>query len=312
LIWRERASRRCVALFERWTHSDFIGAWKNLQRARLRSPRLAWREQVAAVRGDLDCIVMKCLEKDRTRRYETANGLATDLQRHMDDEPVVARPPSVRYRFFKAWQRHKLAFAAAGAVVATLLLGIAMTSWQAVEANRARGAEKAQRLRADAEKADARRLLYGADMSLAQQAWEQNNIGRVQQLLKETEQWPNRGFEWYYWQRQLHLPLKTFRHSGPVTAAAFSPDGARFVTTSEDGVAQVWETTSGRKLATFQGYGGLIYSAAFSPDGRWIANGVRLRRPPSGKRPLAGCCLPSRDTRVRFGPWPSHPMAAGL
>src|SRR6266404_463573 len=184
---------------------------RNLQRTRLRSPRLAWREQVAAIRGDLDCIVMKCLEKDRTRRYETANGLAADLQRHLDDEPVIARPPSVRYRFFKAWQRHKLAFAAAGAVVATLLLGIVMTSWQAIEANRARAAEKAQRLRADAEKADARRLLYGADMSLAQQAWEQNNIGRVQQLLKETEQWPNRGFEWYYWQRQLHLPLKTDR-----------------------------------------------------------------------------------------------------
>ena len=246
---------------------------KNLQRTRLRSPRLACREQVAAVRGDLDCIVMKCLEKDRTRRYQTANGLAADLQRHLDDEPVIARPPSVRYRFFKAWQRHKLAFAAAGVVIATLLLGIVLTTWQAIEANHARGAEKAQRLRADAEKADARRLLYGADMNLAQQAWEQNNIGRLQQLLKETEQSPNRGFEWYYWQRQLHLPLKTLAHSGPVTAAAFSPDGARIVTTSEDGVAQVWETASGHKLATFRGYGAPIYSVAFSPDGRWVANG---------------------------------------
>src|SRR5215467_1552539 len=109
---------------------------------------------------------MKCLEKDRTRRYETANGLAADLQRHLDHEPVVARPPSVRYRFFKAWQRHKLAFTAAGSVVATLVLGIVMTSWQAIEANHARGAEKTQRLRADAEKADARRLLYNANMSL--------------------------------------------------------------------------------------------------------------------------------------------------
>jgi hypothetical protein len=52
---------------------------------------------------------MKCLEKDRTRRYETANGLAADLQRHLDREPVVARPPSARYRFYKTWQRHKLA-----------------------------------------------------------------------------------------------------------------------------------------------------------------------------------------------------------
>src|SRR5260370_32582789 len=73
-------------------------------------------------------------------------------------------------------------------------------------------------------------------MNLDEQDWEQSNIGRLQQLLKETEQWPNRGFEWYYWQRQLHLPLKTLAHSGPVTAAAFSPHGARIVTSSEDGV----------------------------------------------------------------------------
>jgi WD40 repeat protein len=246
---------------------------KNLQGARLRSPRLAWHEQVAAVRGDLDCIVMKCLEKDRTRRYETANGLAADLQRHLDHEPVVARPPSVAYRFFKAWQRHKLAFAAAAAVIATLVLGIVMTTWQAIEANQARSAEKAQRLRADAEKAEARRLLYNADLSLAQQAWEENNIGRVQQLLKETESWPNRGFEWYYWQRQLHLPLKTFVHPSLATAGAFSHDGSRIVTSSQDGVARVWDTASGRKLATFRGNGAPIYSVAFSPDGRWIANG---------------------------------------
>ncbi|HTL16472.1 MAG TPA: protein kinase [Patescibacteria group bacterium] len=247
---------------------------KNLHNARLRSPRLAWREQIAAVRGDLDCIVMKCLEKDRTRRYETANGLATDLQRHLDHEPVIARPPSVRYRFYKTWQRHKLAFASIAAVIATLVLGIVMTTWQAIEANRARSAEKAQRLRADAEKADARRLLYGADMGLAQQAWDQNNVFRLQQLLKETEQWQDRGFEWYYWQRQLHLPLKTLVHSSNVTAAAFSPDSSRMVTTSEAGIAQIWETATGRRLATFAGNGVPIYSVAFSPDGRWIANGA--------------------------------------
>ena len=56
------------------------------------------------LRGDLDWIVMKCLEKDRTRRYETANGLAADLKRHLNNEPVVARPPSAAYKFQKAWR----------------------------------------------------------------------------------------------------------------------------------------------------------------------------------------------------------------
>src|SRR5204863_8119768 len=75
------------------------------------------------IRGDLDWIVMKCLEKDRTRRYETANGLATDLQRHLNNEPVVACPPSASYRFQKLIRRNKLAFTAVTAVVAALTTG---------------------------------------------------------------------------------------------------------------------------------------------------------------------------------------------
>src|ERR1019366_720122 len=92
------------------------------------------------VRGDLDWIVMKCLEKDRTRRYETANGLAMDLQRHLHDEPVVARPPGAGYRFRKMARRHKLAFAAVTAVALALGLGIIGSTWQAVRARRVGGA----------------------------------------------------------------------------------------------------------------------------------------------------------------------------
>ena len=74
------------------------------------------KELIHLVRGDLDWIVMKCLEKDRTRRYDTANGLAADLKRHLNDEPVIARPPSTAYRFQKLVRRNKFAFAATGAV----------------------------------------------------------------------------------------------------------------------------------------------------------------------------------------------------
>ena len=59
------------------------------------------------LRGDLDWIVMKCLEKDRTRRYDTANDLAADVQRYLDGEPVLARPPSNLYRFQKFVRRHR-------------------------------------------------------------------------------------------------------------------------------------------------------------------------------------------------------------
>ena len=70
------------------------------------------------LQGDLDWIVMKCLEKDRTRRYDTANGLAADLKRHLTNEPVLARPPSTTYKFLKFARRNKSAFAAASAVPA--------------------------------------------------------------------------------------------------------------------------------------------------------------------------------------------------
>jgi eukaryotic-like serine/threonine-protein kinase len=74
------------------------------------------------LRGDLDWIVMRCLEKDRSRRYETANGLATDIQRHLDNEPVMARPPSTTYLLQKLVRRHRLAFSA-GAIMTAALIG---------------------------------------------------------------------------------------------------------------------------------------------------------------------------------------------
>ena len=88
------------------------------------------------VRGDLDWIVMKALDKDRARRYETANALASDIQRHLNDEPVEARAPSRLYRFRKLVRRHKLAFAAAGFMFAALAIGLGVSLWSLRKANR--------------------------------------------------------------------------------------------------------------------------------------------------------------------------------
>src|SRR5213082_2367436 len=108
------------------------------------------------VRGDLDWIVMKCLEKDRTHRYETANGLASDIQRHLNNEPVVARPPSTLYRFQKLVRRNKLAFAAASAITAALVIGLGVSTLMFFKEKHARqravAAEQEQsRLRLQAE-----------------------------------------------------------------------------------------------------------------------------------------------------------------
>jgi eukaryotic-like serine/threonine-protein kinase len=85
---------------------------------------------------DLDWIVMKCLEKNRTRRYETANELAMDIKRHLNLEPVVARPPSKFYEFQKTVRRHRFGFTVAAAIILMLGAGIALTIWQAARARR--------------------------------------------------------------------------------------------------------------------------------------------------------------------------------
>jgi hypothetical protein len=93
---------------------------------------------ISLLRGDLDWIVMKALEKDRKRRYETANGLAMDIQRYLSNEPVIARPPSRIYRFQKLVRRNKIVFLATGAVSIALLIGFGMSTWLFLKEREAR------------------------------------------------------------------------------------------------------------------------------------------------------------------------------
>jgi eukaryotic-like serine/threonine-protein kinase len=100
---------------------------------------------------------MKALEKDRSRRYETANGLARDVQRYLANEPVVARPPSKFYLFQKLVNRNKLAFTAAAAVALALLLGVVVSAWQAGRAIRAEREQSQLRKQAVAESNEAKK-----------------------------------------------------------------------------------------------------------------------------------------------------------
>jgi eukaryotic-like serine/threonine-protein kinase len=115
---------------------------------------------LSQLKGDLDWIVMKALEKDRTRRYETANGLAMDIRRHLSNEPVMARPPSRWYRLQKLAQRNRIAFASGTAVAAALLVGTTTSTWLFLQERDARhravAAEREQTLlRQEAETARA-------------------------------------------------------------------------------------------------------------------------------------------------------------
>ena len=125
-----------------------------LRDARAALPESDARRLGTMLRGDLDWITMKCLEKDRTRRYDTANALAMDVLRHLNGEAVVAAPPSQSYRIGKFVRRNRGGVIAAGIIVAALIMGMIGTLWQArraeAEATRALAAEAEARHRADA------------------------------------------------------------------------------------------------------------------------------------------------------------------
>jgi eukaryotic-like serine/threonine-protein kinase len=107
------------------------------------------------VRGDLDWIVMKCLDKDRTRRYETANAIARDVERHLADEPVEAGRPSAGYRLRKFARKYKLAITASTAFVLLLAAGVVVSTWQAVRASRANAVAEVALAQAEDEKQNA-------------------------------------------------------------------------------------------------------------------------------------------------------------
>ena len=121
------------------------------------------RKLMALLRGELDWVIMKCLEKHRERRYETASALARDIQRYLADEPVEARPPSTGYRLGKFIKRHRASAIAASLVLLALLVGIAGTSYGLLhaearrkEAEAARKAEARERSLAESERDKAR------------------------------------------------------------------------------------------------------------------------------------------------------------
>jgi serine/threonine protein kinase/WD40 repeat protein len=210
-----------------------------------------------ALRGELDWIVMKALEKDRTRRYETANGFAADVQRYLTGEQVQAVPPSLGYRLRKAYRRNKGPVLAVGVVSLALLLGFAGTTTGMVWALGAERQAKADRdaavkaegeaavnevlARTQAANANAAREQqaadrYLSDMQLLPLAFEKGTVADVLRLLDRHVPAPGaadrRAFEWNYWDRQVngHLHAERLAEEGEESVNstwAVSPDGTR-------------------------------------------------------------------------------------
>ncbi len=134
------------------------------------------------LRGELDWIVMKALEKDRTRRYETANGFARDIERYLSGDPVEAGPPSAAYRLQKFASKNRGLLGTVAAFVVLLVLGAVVSTWQAVRARRAERAATRQRDRADAEAATAKAVTDFLQNGLLSQASAQQQSGLEQKI----------------------------------------------------------------------------------------------------------------------------------
>ena len=212
---------------------------------------------VSLMRGELDWIILKCLEKDRGRRYQAASGLARDVEHYLADEPVEACPPTAGYRLRKFARKYRTPMLVAGAFMLLLALGESSPPgrrcgrprpsgppWRArrspgtvsMRPTLARGQAEQRRDELARLNEDLRRNYYTKDLNLARVAWDENNVSRTRELLEKHRPRPGepdlRGFEWYYLDRLAQGgELKIDAHAGGVNAesVAFLPDGRRLI-----------------------------------------------------------------------------------
>jgi len=220
------------------------------------------------IRGELDWIVMKALEKDRNRRYESASAFAADVQRYLNDELVEARPPSALYKFRKLVRRNKRVFAMASFAAAVLVVGVATLAASNVRISR----EKQQKEEALQEKEDAlhraRLTLYYQRIALAERELANHKVGQAEVLLDRCPE-HLRGWEWRYLKRQRYGSLPPLKHAGAVWGVAFSPDG-RYLASGAVDTVHVWDLKAGKELRTLEGHKKRVRRLGFSPDGRCL------------------------------------------
>jgi eukaryotic-like serine/threonine-protein kinase len=246
------------------------------------------------LRGELDWIVMKSLEKDRARRYQTANDLGQDLTNYLSGGTVTARPPTKWYQLQKFARRNRGLVAALLAIWTVLVAGITGTTYGLVRATQksedadqqrivaVKKSEEAKQERANAVEAEGRAIANSrrardaeaaAKFQLAVARYDANRAVEARTLLHQIPQEYRDNFEWHYCNRRFQgSDITCYGHTSDVVEVAFTPDGKRVVSADKGGTILLWDTTTGEHLSTLTGHEGRIDGLAVSPDGSSVAS----------------------------------------
>lgn len=259
------------------------------------------------LRGDLDWIVMKCLEKPRNRRYDSASGLAADIQRHLGNEPVDARPPSSAYRLRKFVQRHRIGVAAATAVGLAVIGGGLLATLGYVAAAESAELATAAGLRSEGERLGAIATgLAGDDPSLALVLAREGGLlspgvatrsALLTAMADHIELATLSGHDAYVIDAQFdptgerlltvakeptaflwdiearRVSHRLVGHTEALTGGTFDKAGRRVLTSSEDGSACLFDAYTGALLVRLGEHTGAVHRARFSPDEGRVATG---------------------------------------
>jgi WD40 repeat protein/serine/threonine protein kinase len=229
------------------------------------------------LKGELDWIVMKALEKDRKRRYETCGDLAADVGRYLSGNPVAAVPASRSYRLRKFARRNRAFLSTVSVVALTLVSATSVSTWLALRAIRAERNSEAARSLAEHRLKFSERHLYASRLRDARKALEDRQVELAQEILNEAstsaEGEDLRDFAWHYLQGQASRDIVVYpRHSSSVGSPILLDGGQRIAYDNGAGEIAIVDTTTGQLSRVLKGHRIRVDALAVSPDSRTLVS----------------------------------------